>query len=585
MEAALAPISLFQSTLFLIEPAFKAFIPINIVKETPTMTDTGAHRPQGGLDEETRQMVVDTVRQLSKRLLTKQAVLEWDRDEVFPEAVIREMLGPEIGLQLLFIPEVYGGMGGGAVDCCAVTREMSKICLGVGTAFFAIQLGSDPIIVGGTEDQKEKWLGAVAEGQSLVAYAVTEPEAGSNLAALKTKAEPVLDDSGALIGYRINGSKQFISTGGYADFVTVLAQTPEGPTFFVVEKGTEGFKQHKGEEKHGIRASNTSPLTFSDVFVPVANRIGDTPGKGLKQANQVFGYTRLMVAAMALGAGEAAIDIAIPYAKERVQFGSPLSEKKGYTNKLIVPHWVNMQAAAAYIDAIAHRLDSESEDLQVEGSIAKLFTTEAANRAADDAMQALGGYGYISEFGVEKIKRDVKITCIYEGTSEVQQSIISTFRWKKTRKTKGAYYDGIAEGLEGLADSNDDAGCRQVAACARLLNRTIDFAHENRLIRHQQVMFALADMMAHVEVAEAISRRAATGDEPILKSTARVFAHVCGRLVTENIRLIVRGTAGIDAAAAETFLSSLDLAILETSYRGVIDDMDRIADYIFQRAS
>jgi alkylation response protein AidB-like acyl-CoA dehydrogenase len=551
-------------------------------EETLTMTDTGAHRPQGGLDQETRQMVVDTVRQLSKRLLTRQAVLEWDRDEIFPEAVIREMLGPEIGLQLLFIPEEYGGMGGGAMDCCAVTREMSKICLGVGTAFFAIQLGSDPIIVGGTEAQKEKWLGAVAEGRSLVAYAVTEPEAGSNLAALKTKAEPVLDDSGALTGYRINGSKQFISTGGYADFVTVLAQTPEGPTFFVVEKGTEGFNQHKGEEKHGIRASNTSPLTFSDVFVPVANRIGDTPGKGLKQANQVFGYTRLMVAAMALGAGEAVIDIAIPYARERIQFGGPLSEKKGYTNKLIVPHWVNMQAAAAYIEAIAHRLDSENDDLQVEGSIAKLFTTEAANRAADDAMQALGGYGYISEFGVEKIKRDVKITCIYEGTSEVQQSIISTFRWKKTRKTRGAYYDGIAEGLEGLEDSNGDAGCRVVAACARLLNRTIAFAHENRLTRHQQVMFTLADTMAHVEVGDALSRQAATGDDPIQKAAARIFAHASARLTTANIRLIALGIGGVDDAA-ETFLSALDLAVLETSYRGVIDDMDRIADHIFQR--
>ena len=208
--------------------------------------------------------------------------------------------------------------------------------------------------------------------------------------------------------------------------MTVLAQTPEGPTFFVVEKGTKGFEQHKGEEKHGIRASNTSPLTFTDVFVPAENMIGDVPGRGLKQANQVFGYTRLMVAAMALGAGEAAIEgIAIPYAHERVQFGGPLSEKKGYTNKLIVPHWVNLKAAAAHIEAIARRLDSEDEDLQVEGSIAKLFTSEAANRAADDAMQALGGYGYISEFGVEKIKRDVKITCIYEGTSEIQRHIIS----------------------------------------------------------------------------------------------------------------------------------------------------------------
>ena len=550
------------------------------------MTDTGAHRQQGGLDEETRQMVVDTVRQLSKRLLTKKAVLEWDRDEIFPEAAVREMLSPEIGLQLLFIPEAYGGMGGGAMDCCAVTREMSKICLGVGTAFFAIQLGSDPSIVGGTEAQKEKWLGAVAEGRSLVAYAVTEAEAGSNLASLKTKAEPVMNNSGTLTGYRINGSKQFISTGGYADFVTVLAQTPEGPTFFVVEKGTQGFEQHKGEEKHGIRASNTSPLTFTDVYVPVENMIGDAPGKGLKEANQVFGYTRLMVAAMALGAGEAALEgIVIPYAHERIQFGGPLSDKKGYTNKLIVPHWVNLKAAAAHIEAIARRIDSEKEDFQVEGSIAKLFTSEAANRAADDAMQALGGYGYISEFGVEKIKRDVKITCIYEGTSEIQQNIISTFRWKKTRKTKGAFYEEMAKGLDGLHGDCDRAGCRTLAACARALNRTIDFAHVNRLTRHQQVMFALADMMTHVEVGESMARLAVNEADETHLATARVFANTCARLVAEKTRLIVMGSDVVAAETADQFLPSLDLSALEGSYRGLIDDMDRLADQIFERAS
>lgn len=549
------------------------------------MTDTGTHRPQGGLDEETRQMVVDTVRQLSKRLLTKQAVLEWDREEVFPEAAIREMLSPEIGLQLLFIPEAYGGMGGGAMDCCAVTREMCKICLGVGTAFFAIQLGSDPIIVGGTEAQKAKWLGAVADGNNLVAYAVTEPEAGSNLASLKTKAEPITDDSGTITGYRINGTKQFISTGGYADFVTVLAQTPEGPTFFVVEKGTPGFEQKKGEEKHGIRASNTSPLTFTDVVVPVENLIGEVPGRGLKQANRVFGYTRLMVAAMALGAGEAVLEIAIPYAKERIQFGGPLSEKKGYTNKLIVPHWINMKAAAAYIEAVARRLDSEDEDLQVEGSIAKLFTTESANRAADDAMQALGGYGYITEFGVEKIKRDVKITCIYEGTSEIQQNIVSTFRWKKSRKSKGEYYDAIARGLDVRHADCDQAGCAVVAAAARILNRTIDFAHENRLTRHQQVMFALADMMAHVEVGDAMSRLAADGSDGVLQAAARVFAGNCARLVADKTRLIVLGSEGIDAGAADGFLQALDLAVLDNGCRGAIADMDTIADRIFERAS
>ena len=245
--------------------------------------------PLHGLDAESRQMVLDIVTKIKTRLLTRENILEFDRKEIFPEEIIRTLLGPDIGLQLLFIPEVYGGMGGGARDCCALTREMAGICLGVATAFFAIQLGSDPLIVGGTEEQKEKWIGAIAEGRSLVAYAVTESGAGSNLAALKTKADPVCDDSGAVTGYRINGSKQFISTGGYADFITLLAVTPEGPSFFVVEKGTPGFIQGKGEEKHGIRASNTSPLTFTDVFVPVENLEGGVPGQGLKQAKSVFG--------------------------------------------------------------------------------------------------------------------------------------------------------------------------------------------------------------------------------------------------------------------------------------------------------
>ena len=282
-----------------------------------------------GLDTESRQMVIDTVGLLKKRLLTKEKILEYDQEEFFPEDIIREMLGPDIGFQLLFIPEEYGGMGGGARDTCAVVLELSKICLGISTAFFAIQLGSDPILVGATEAQKEKWLGAIAGGDTLVAYAVTEPGAGSNLAALKTKADPVTDDSGNITGYKLNGSKQFISNGGYADLATVLANTPEGPGFFVVEKGMEGFVQGKGEQKHGIRASNTSPLSFTDVFVPADNLIGLVPGQGMKQANKVFGYTRLMVAAMGLGAAQNAMEIVIAYAKERIQFGSPLSEKQG----------------------------------------------------------------------------------------------------------------------------------------------------------------------------------------------------------------------------------------------------------------
>jgi alkylation response protein AidB-like acyl-CoA dehydrogenase len=552
-------------------------------------SETEAAVQMKGLDLESRQMVIDTLHQLKKRLLTREKIFEYDKKELFPEDVIREMLGPEIGLQLLFIPEKYGGLGGGARDTCAVTREMAKICLGIGTAFFAIQLGADPIFVGATESQKEKWLGAIAERNTLVAYAVTEPGAGSNLAALKTKAEPVANDAGEIIGYKLNGTKQFISTGGYADFVTVLANTPEGPAFFIVEKGTPGFVQGKGEEKHGIRASNTSPLSFDEVFVPVENLIGGVPGQGLKQANQVFGYTRLMVAAMALGAGEAALEIVIPYAKERVQFGSPLSEKQGYTHKLVVPHVVRLTAAEAYMDEVACRLDSGEADLQVEGSISKLFTTESANKAADDAMQALGGYGYISEFGVEKIKRDVKITCIYEGTSEIQQNIISTFRWKKTRKTKGEFYNGICREMLGLDKAVVDAGCRFYGLAADALNKTIGLVHDHKLTRLQYIMFALADMMAHVEVGAAMARRAVklaqakSPEADKFKTMSRIFASDVAQLVSHNVLKIAMGSGVLDAKSLSGFLETIAYDDLLQGYRNVIQDMDRVADLIFER--
>src|SRR5512147_2828622 len=492
--------------------------------------ETAQGRTLAGLDLESRQMVLETVAQLRKRLLTPEQILEFDRKEIFPEEVIREMLGPEIGLQLLMIPEAYGGLGGGARDSCAVTREMAKICLGITTAFFAIQLGADPILVGATEEQKRKWLGKISAGEALVAYAVTEPDAGSNVAALKTKADPVVDPSGRITGYRINGSKQFISTGGYADFITVLADAPEGPTFFIMEKETPGYTRGKGEEKHGIRASNTSPLTFTDAFVPVENIVGGVPGQGLKQANEVFGYTRLMVAAMGLGAGEAAIEIAVPYAKERIQFKTPLSEKQGYTHKLIVPNVVRLAAAEAYIDEVAERLDAGEKDLEVEGSIAKWYATEAGNRAAEDCMQALGGYGYINEYGVEKIKRDVRITTIYEGTSEIQQNIISTFRWKKSRKTKGEFYGAIAAEMERLEASAPGCGGALFALAARALNHLIVVADSRRLTRQQIVMFDLADLMAHVEVGAATVRRAAAlaaARDPQAERaavTARLFA-------------------------------------------------------------
>lgn len=542
-----------------------------------------------GLDTESRQIVLDTLGLVRKRLLPKEKILELDKKEEFPEDIIREMMGPDIGLQLLFVPEEYGGMGGGARDSCALTREMAKICLGVATAFFAIQLGADPIMFAATEEQKEKWLGKIAEGDSLVAYAVTEAEAGSNLAALKTKAEPVRNDDGQITGYVINGTKQFISNGGYADFITVLAKTAEGPTFFVVEKGMEGFHQGKGEEKHGIRASNTSPLTFTDVFVPVENLLGGVPGNGLKQANMVFGHTRLMVAAMGLGAGEAALDIVIDYAKKRVQFGSPLSEKQGYTHKLVVPHAVRLEAAAAYLDEQATRLDAGEKDLQVEGSIAKYFATEAGNKAADDAIQALGGYGYIAEYEVEKIKRDVKITCIYEGTSEIQQNIISTFRWRTTIKSKGDYYGAMGQEMEALHASVSEIGAATYAWAAKALNETIMYVQNNKLTKQQYLMFCLADMMSYVEVGISLARKAkrliqdGSSQAKKIVIMSRIFASEVAELIARNTVKIVTGSGVADEEIPPSLKENIGYSAFAASCSTLIQDMDAAADILFGR--
>ena len=254
---------------------------------------------------------------------------------------------------------------------------------------------------------------------------VTEPEAGSNVAALKTTADRILDADGNVTGYRLNGAKQFITNGGVAQLYTILAKTPDGPSFFAVERGTPGLEVGKKEDKHGIRASNTTGVLLEDVEVPAKNLIGMVEGQGLKQANAVFGYTRLMVGAFGIGGGQAPLERALAYGKERFQFGKPLVEKEGYLLKLIVDHWIDLAAGRAYMDRTALKIDEGNHDMGTEGSIAKYWGTEAGNRAADAAIQALGGYGYTKEYPVERAWRDAKLCTIGEGTSEIQRMVIA----------------------------------------------------------------------------------------------------------------------------------------------------------------
>ncbi|MBN1297078.1 acyl-CoA dehydrogenase family protein [bacterium] len=534
-----------------------------------------------GLPIEERQMVVDLIHKLRQRLLPQDKILEFDEAETFPESIIRELLGPDIGLQFVFIPEEFGGMGGGARDIAIVSEELSRICLGISTAFLAIHLGADPLIIGGTADQKAKWLGKIADEGCIVAYAVTEPEAGSNLANLKTRAVPIRDSEGRITTWEISGSKQFISNGGFADFLTVLADTDEGPTFFVVEKSMPGFKPGKPENKHGIRCSNTSPLVFDKVRVPAENLIGGIPGQGLKQANAVFGYTRLMVAAFGLGAGVEALHRAIRYARERIQFGSPLIEKPGYTHKLLVPNWVNLEAARAYIESISEQIDQGMEDCEVEGSIAKYFATEAGNRAAEEAIQAFGGYGYMKEYEIEKIKRDVRITTIYEGTSEIQQMIIGTYRWRNSVRSKGGFYNALAEQLDALNEPSSDGSAACIAGAVRAVNRLILEVHAARLTRHQHVLFSLADMITYVEVGAALVRKAALVRNPAsvssrrLRLSARIFTASILPQIRAMAEQVILGTNAVSDDDADSILSQLALDTRKAN-RAIIQDMDEL---------
>jgi alkylation response protein AidB-like acyl-CoA dehydrogenase len=448
-----------------------------------------------GLDAESLDLVLESITEFARRELPDATLIALDERDEFPETLVRRMCGEDLGVQLLFVPEEFGGMGGNAFDVYRTCERMAGIDVGIATSVLATFLGSDPITVGGTPDQKALWLGRIAEEGLLMAYGATEPEAGSDLAALRTTARPV--DG----GYVINGAKQWISNGGVADAITILALAPGGPTWFVVDGDTPGLTRGDPENKHGIRLSNTAALFLEDVRVPADRLVGGVEGQGLMQAQQVFGYTRLMVAAFGLGAGWAALDRAIPYSAERVQAGSPLSEKQGYTHKLIVPHVVRLEVARAAIEETAQRIDAGEGALNTEGAIAKYLGSEAGNAAAEAAIQALGGYGYTHEYVVEKIKRDVRITTIYEGTSEIMEMTVARDRWQQHLKTRGEHYHLAARELEAL-------GADTAAQAHHALADLFEACRVGRLTRHQHVLFTLGRLAAQVEGAAALTRRA-----------------------------------------------------------------------------
>ncbi len=531
------------------------------------------------LDAGDLDLIVATLKEFTGRETPLERRLGWDGSDTCPVEAVRAMLGPDVGLHLVFLPAEYGGMGGGAYDIYRLSCEFAKIDLGLATSMLAVALGTDPIRVGCTADQKARWLPRIANEGLIVAYAVTEPEAGSNVQNVSTLAERVVDASGRVTHYRLTGVKQFISNGSIADLYTVLAKTPDGPSFFLVERKTPGLTPGKHEVKHGIRLSDTAQVLLQDVVVPADQLVGEKEGEGLKQANAVFGFTRLMVAGFGLGAGLSSLEKAVAYSRQRRQMGTLLCEKQGFTHKLLVPNSVRLAAAQAYIEYVADLLDSGIEDRQIEGAVAKYFATEAGNVAADDAVQALGGYGYCVDFEVEKIRRDARILRIYEGTSEIMQNIIGVFRMRQSVKSKGAFYGGMAAEVEAFADSGGPA----VAKAARFLSHAVDLAFHRKLMKQQYALFEFATSMTEVETAVALVRKAASAGDPLAKAQARVWASDVALAVATRLLKLFSASGILEPEAYNALSAAADLANTIALQSGRLADLDLIARTITGR--
>ncbi|MGD0697187.1 MAG: acyl-CoA dehydrogenase family protein [Terriglobia bacterium] len=550
------------------------------------------------ITKKTLKASLKALKDFAKKHLPDETLQELDARDECPLEIVRQMCSPDkLGIQLLFIPEEFGGFGGGAFDVYCVCEEMARIDLGVATAVLATFLGSDPIRVGATPEQKKHWLTRIAEEGLVFAYGATEPNAGSDLGALESTADRVMQD-GKIVGYKINGSKQWISNGGIADAYSILANTPSGPSWFVVEKGAPGFKHDEPENKHGIRLSNTAALSFTDVYVDADRLLGGVEGQGLTQAQLVFGYTRLMVAAFGLGAGWAALDRAIPYSTKRIQAGAPLSEKQGYTHKLIVPNVARLEAGRACIEETAERIDAGEGSLNTEGAVAKYMSTVAGNQAAEDSIQALGGYGYTHEYMVEKISRDVRITTIYEGTSEIMEMTISRDRWQLHLKTRGQYYHEQARRFEELHASHRNVGANIAALAMHALAEVMEKARVARLTRYQHILLRLGELIAYAECAGSLSRRAALMaegrlsekanqrfDATALAALSRIFAREAALKVGEEGLRWVAGAGGVSDSEMARFETALGLPAIHRAQLGLILDMDFVADVLYGRVT
>jgi alkylation response protein AidB-like acyl-CoA dehydrogenase len=372
-----------------------------------------------GLTDEQR-LLRDTVRELADEKIAPRAA-EIDRAAEFPWDV-KELLATH-DLFTLHFPERLGGLGGDLLTACLAIEQISRVCATSGLILAVQGLGALPILLAGTEEQQQRWIPDLAAGKTLIAFAITEAEAGSDAAAIRTRAVREGDD------YLISGSKRFISQGSVADLVTVFAVTdPEGDrhrrlSCFVVETSRPGFAVARLEHKMGIRGSPTAELVFDSVRIPAANLLGPE-GEGFSLAMRTFDRSRPGIAAQAVGIAQGALEVATKYARERKQFGRAVGEFQMIA-AMLADMDAATEAARQVLYAACAEIDAGGRDAARWAALAKLVAGDAAMRVTTDAVQVLGGYGYVDEYPVERMMRDAKITQIYEGTQQIQRLVVA----------------------------------------------------------------------------------------------------------------------------------------------------------------
>lgn len=363
------------------------------------------------------------IKELAARIADEKiapVALQYDEEGIFPHDIVKVLADSD--LCGVYIAEEYGGLGGGIFEMSLVIEELSRACGGISLAFAGTGLGTFPIILFGTDTQKAMYLPDIASGKKLAAFGLTEANAGSDAAGIQTKAD--FDGN----EYILNGTKQWITNGGEADIYTVVACTnrakgARGFSAFIVEKGTPGFSFGKKENKMGIRASCTRELVFENCHIPKENLLS-REGMGFIVAMKTLDRTRPGVAAQALGIAQGAFDAALKYSRERVQFGHTISSFQAIQH-MLADMAIQIEASRSLVYQTCRFIDSGAKDISKESAMCKVLASDTAMKVTTDAVQIMGGYGYMKEFPVEKMMRDAKITQIYEGTNQIQRNVIA----------------------------------------------------------------------------------------------------------------------------------------------------------------